>query len=149
VLLNDYGAQSGSLSIPVDPKGYNWKEVGESLGPNLYWTIGGGRCGSSLIPDIIRIRRRSWMGYLGSDQGLLDINFPHPFSAPCLCSLFLPLAFAPCLCPLSLHPVFAPCLLGEIVCVTNEICLCQVDGSLLLRLSPNSCAKSERKLDLL
>jgi hypothetical protein len=78
----------------------------ESLGPYLYWTIGGTRCGSSSIPDIIRIRQGSWKGYLGSDQGLLDINFPHHF----------------------LPPVFAPRLLGEIVCVTNEICLCLIDG---------------------
>ena len=34
----------GSIRLPVRPcqsSGYDWKEVGESLGPYLYWTIGG------------------------------------------------------------------------------------------------------------
>lgn len=62
--------------------------------------------GSSSIPDIIRIRQGSWKGYLGSDQELLDINFLHHF----------------------LPPVFAPRLLGEIVCITNEICLYLIDS---------------------
>jgi hypothetical protein len=85
-------ARSGRLSISVDRQCYNWKKAGESLEPYLYWTIGGTRCGSSSIPDIIRIRQGSWMGYLGSDQGLLDINFPHHF---------LPLSLCDGLCPIT------------------------------------------------
>jgi hypothetical protein len=112
------------MSFPVDPKGYNWKEAGKLLGPYVYWTIGGPDAAPSSIQDIIRIWQ-GWMGYLS----LLGID--QEFSAPCLCPMSLPLVSAPCLCPLSLPPVSAPglctCLctplLGEIVCITNEICL--------------------------
>jgi hypothetical protein len=53
--------------IPIDPKGYNWKEAGKLLGPCLYWTIGGPDAAPSSIPDIIRIWQGSWMGYLSLD----------------------------------------------------------------------------------
>ena len=49
------------------------------------------------------------MRWLGSDQGLLDIGFPHHL----------------------VRPVSAPRLLGEIVCIANEICLCLVDGQFI------------------
>jgi hypothetical protein len=45
------------------------------------------------------------MGYLASDQGLLAVTFRTIF------------------CPLSLPPVFAPRLLGEIVCIANEMAM--------------------------
>jgi hypothetical protein len=163
VLLNDYGAQSGSLSISVDLKGYNWKEVEESLGPYLIGRLGGPDAAPRRSQIKLELGKGAGWGTWVQTKDYWTLTFRthslplvfapwfcslslhpvfapclctlslHPVFAPCLCSLSLHPVFAPCLCTLSLHPVFAPCFLGEIVCVTNEICLCQVDGPFYFR----------------
>jgi hypothetical protein len=105
-------ALCGFLSIP---KAIIEKRQRSHLDPISIGRLGR-RCGSSSIPDIIRIRQGSWILRVPEFRPRME------FSG---CYYWI-LTFRTSFCPLSLPLVFAPCVLGEIVCVTNEVCLCLV-----------------------